>query len=174
MMTVAEWFEAFSVMHGTSPRPQPWQLELVQRLLDKRLAAKEAGKPFHLIANWGSGNRRFFEQWQQESGPFRRFFYSAGYGNKDESKVLVMKSRSVGRSWDPPKPTIVICDEIAYMPVTEPKPETLDVLDFMLWARQSGKTATKTAFITSRSESPPKKKAHQPFYRKFQPKRRLA
>jgi hypothetical protein len=192
-MKPSEFFELFSALHGTSPRPQPWQMEMVDRLWARRL---ETGKPILMTSNWSPRqNDWYFQQWcEHEKSVFRSFFVGADYGAEpDKSSLVVIKNRSVGCSWEPrPKPTIIVCDEIAYLPVRHPSAQALrdlEVIHSLAWGRQSGNTALQTeatrfhqehqcepwAIADCTMEPPaPKKKAREPFYAKFQPKRRLA
>lgn len=194
-MKPSEFIELYCTLQGTSPRPQPWQTELVDRLWAGRLERKRKGskgKPLPMLAfsstNWGLGENWLYQLWRDyQASPFRTFVCGADHADKpDKLKVLAMKPRAKGPT------TFMFYDEVAYLPTKHPSAETLRNLELVhaIFAdgafdfrneeyvsdheaalRLAAHSITATN-CTSEPE-PQKKKPREPFYRKFQPKRRL-
>jgi hypothetical protein len=179
-MTLTEWFDAFSLMHGINPRPQPWQVEIIERYWARRLeqskqkpTANEVDityrrhkpmkvEPFLMSTNWGSG--RLWSAWTFARKP-------------DETGVIVLKSRSVGCSWAP-TPEIrgwsgnVMIDDPHELRVKQER-AVIDFASSMAAVGARGSVDCVTATNDTATPKPTPKKAREPFYGKFLPKRRL-
>lgn len=202
-MKPSEWFEYFSLLHGANPRPQPWQMNLVDRIWARRIEESKQKpssntvdvtyprhepmkvQPFLMSTNWGSGYRWFYEWWMRTiagENPFQEFVVHEVSPSKMETfaihadrkgMVVVLKSRSVGCSWNPPPKQrgwsgMVTLDEIRR-----------DVKDERISDREAAVKLTMHAITGATNCTPdpeppaPKKRAREPFYGKFLPKRRL-
>lgn len=193
-MTGREFVELAIALQGTNPRPQPWQTEMVGRLVDRTIErsrrGRNAGLPLLLSTNWGAGDNWLFKEWGkapfsdmvEARPPAPRLFgaWDAGRG-RDRVGVLVHKPRSVGCSWARSAVSIVALD------VPPPSAETLSHAQLILGVamgeridREARRRAMGTEFeranvlkLATVDDFDPSKKNREPFYAKFTPKRRL-